>query len=440
MTFDELGLCEPILRAVAEEGYTTPTPIQEAAIPHVLAGKDILGTAQTGTGKTAAFALPILHHLITNPPQPSPRRRTRALILTPTRELAIQVAESFANYGKYAQFKIAVLYGGVNQNPQITLLIHGVDIIVATPGRLLDLMDQGWADVKRAEKLVLDEADNMLDMGFIADIRKIIARTPQWRQTLLFSATMPQEIRRLANEILTDPVEVSVAPVSSAADTVEQSVYFVNAEDKPAALLEYLQSTQRERTLVFTRTKQGADRVAQYLTRAGVRAGSLHSDKMQSVRLQIVERFKSGELPLVVATDIAARGLDIDNVSHVVNYDVPHVAENYVHRIGRTGRAGATGVAVSFCEPRELRHLRAIQRLIRQEIRVAELPGFTKPVRSEGRPARQNRSTSRKAAEGQNPANRSSSSSTNTAVAGPQPTLGQLGGRSRRRKRTPFAR
>lgn len=431
MRFDELGLCEPVLRAVAEEGYSIPTPIQEAAIPHALTGRDVLGTAQTGTGKTAAFALPILHQLISTPPQQSARRRTRALILTPTRELAIQVAESFTTYGKYSEMTTAVLYGGVNQNPQVKLLIHGVDIIVATPGRLLDLLEQGWADVKRIEKLVLDEADNMLDMGFIQDIQKIISKTPQYRQTLLFSATMPSEIRRLASEILTDPIHVSVAPESAAADTVDQSVFFVETDDKPAALVKYLRSTNPERTLVFTRTKQGADRVAQYLTREHIRAGSLHSDKMQSIRLRIVDSFKTGELPLVVATDIASRGLDIDNITHVVNFDVPHIPENYVHRIGRTGRAGATGIAVSFCDPHEKGYLRQIQRLMRKDIRIADLPGFTRHVRGEvaavapARPAKAARPKAELVAAVLAP----------VAPALPRATMGSSGGRSPRSKR-----
>ena len=433
MRFDELGLCEPLLRAIAEEGYTTPTPIQEAAIPHVIRGSDLLGTAQTGTGKTAAFALPILHQLFTNAPAASARRRTRALIITPTRELAIQIGESFATYGKYTDLKTAVVYGGVNQNPQIKLLIHGVDIMVATPGRLLDLVDQGWADVKRVEKLVLDEADSMLDMGFIDDIQKIINKTPQYRQTLLFSATMPGEIRRLASEIMTEAVQVAVAQNSSAADTVEQSVFHVSGDTKPEALLQYLRSTRFERCLVFTRTKQGADRLAQFLTREGVRAGSLHSDKMQSVRQQIVERFKSGEMPLLVATDVASRGLDIDDISHVVNYDIPHVAENYVHRIGRTGRAGATGIAVSFCEPREQNHFRQIQRLIRNEIPVGELAGFTRPVRQQERSQKPARNHSQAPQGGSN-------RQAMAAPAGPKATLGQLAGRSRRRPRSPFSR
>lgn len=379
MRFDELGLIDPLLRAVAEEGYTTPTPIQEAAIPHVMAGKDILGCAQTGTGKTAAFALPILQYLAKNPPAPAPRKRTRALILTPTRELAIQIGESFATYGKHVKLQTAVVYGGVNQNPQVTLLLHGVDIIVATPGRLLDLMEQGWADVKRVEKLVLDEADNMLDMGFIQDVRKIIARTPQWRQTLLFSATMPAEIRRLAQEILTEPVSVQVAAISSAAETVEQSVCFVPADRKPDALVAYINSTGIERILVFTRTRQGADRVARHLNHAGIRAMAMHADKTQQARLKMIEAFKSSAPPVLVATDIAARGLDIDNVSHVVNYEVPHVPENYVHRIGRTGRAGAAGTAMSLCDRSERHYWHAIERLTKQQIRVADLPGFPAP-------------------------------------------------------------
>lgn len=375
MRFDELGLHETILRAVEEEGYLVPTPIQEQAIPHILAGRDILGSAQTGTGKTAAFALPILHHLITKAPAPSSRVRTRALILTPTRELAAQIGESFATYGKYAGLKTAVLFGGVNQNPQVKLLIHGVDIIVATPGRLIDLIDQGWADVKRVEKLVLDEADTMLDMGFIQDMRKIISKTPQWRHTMLFSATMPHEIRALANSILTEPVSVAVAAISSAAETVEQSVIHVDRQHKSDVLVDYLRSEPIERVLVFTKMRSGADRVARDLNQSGIRAEAIHSDKIMSTRTRIIAAFKGELPPVLVATDIAARGLDIDNVSHVVNYDIPIAPEAYVHRIGRTGRAGASGKAVSLCGREERRQLQAIERLIRRQIPQLEPSG-----------------------------------------------------------------
>jgi ATP-dependent RNA helicase RhlE len=371
MTFEQFGLAEPILRAVVAEGYTTPTPVQIKAIPHVLKGRDVLGCAQTGTGKTAAFALPILHRL--GQPQARDRRRVRAirvLVLTPTRELAAQIGLSFGTYGRHTALRQAVIFGGVNQNPQVHALRSGVDILVATPGRLLDLMQQGLVDLRHLEVLVLDEADRMLDMGFIADIRRIIAKVPRRRQTLLFSATMPPDIRELADTILSGPVYVRVAAVSMAADTVGQSVYLVEKRDKPAMLEHFLTNNQVGRALVFTRTKHGADRVARSLSRAGIVAEALHGNKSQNARTRAMSRFKSSTPPVLVATDIAARGLDIDEISHVINYDMPNIPETYVHRIGRTGRAGASGLAVSLCDSQELPYLKDIERLILKPIPV----------------------------------------------------------------------
>ena len=375
MRFEELRLAEPILRAVTAEGYTVPTPLQVKAIPHVLEGRDVLGCAQTGTGKTAAFALPILQRL-----GPAARnqagRAIRVLVLAPTRELAAQIDDSFRAYGRYTGLRSTAIFGGVGQNPQVGALRSGVDILVATPGRLLDLMEQGFIDLRRVGVLVLDEADRMLDMGFIHDIRKIVAKVPAQRQTLLFSATMPDDIRKLADAILRRPVSVHVALVSVAADTVQQSVYFVEKREKPAMLEHFLNANAVTRALVFTRTKHGADRVVRHLSRAGIRAEAIHGNKSQNARVRAMTRFKSGEQPILVATDIAARGLDIDEISHVINYDVPNVPETYVHRIGRTGRAGASGLAVSFCDEEERAYLQDIERLIRRPIPV----GADKPV------------------------------------------------------------
>lgn len=379
MTFRDLRLSEPILRAVLAEGYTTPTPIQVKAIPHVLEGRDVLGCAQTGTGKTAAFALPILQRL--GHARLQDHRRIppiRVLILAPTRELAAQIGDSFRTYGRNTPLRQTVVFGGVSQIPQARALQDGIDILVATPGRLLDLMQQGLVDLRHVEVLVLDEADRMLDMGFIRDIRKIVAKVPTQRQTLLFSATMPAEIRELANAILRRPVSVQIAAASIAADTVEQSVYFVEKTSKPAMLEYFLNNNAITRALVFTRTKHGADRVARHLSRAGICAEAVHGNKSQNARTRAMTRFKSSAPPVLVATDIAARGLDIDEISHVINYDVPNEPETYVHRIGRTGRAGASGLAVSFCDSQERPYLKDIERLIRRLIPVGpdkpELP------------------------------------------------------------------
>ena len=374
MTFEELGLDAALLKAVANEGYHTPTPIQEQAIGHVLAGRDLLGVAQTGTGKTAAFALPTLQRLGQQggPPPKARGRKARMLVLSPTRELATQIAASFSTYGRHTHLRSVLVYGGVSQVPQAKALRDGVDIIVATPGRLLDLMQQGLVNLGAIEILVIDEADRMFDMGFIRDIRKIVAKVPARRQTLLFSATMPEDIRQLADSILTKPVRVQVAAQSAAADTVDQSVYFVEKRNKPTLLTHVIEQFAMTRALVFTRTKHGADRVARHLSRLGIRAEAIHGNKTQGARQRALANFKSARPPILVATDVAARGLDIDEVSHVVNYDLPDVPETYVHRIGRTGRAGASGIAVSFCDRDERENLREIEKLLRKKTVVRD--------------------------------------------------------------------
>ncbi|MBI2826329.1 MAG: DEAD/DEAH box helicase [Planctomycetia bacterium] len=371
MTFTELGLAQPLLRAVASAGYTTPTPIQLQAIPHMLAGRDVLGCAQTGTGKTAAFALPILHRLTHegNPPRGG-GRRIRTLVLSPTRELASQICESFQSYGRNTPLRFTVIFGGVGQRPQEQALRHGVDVVVATPGRLLDLMNQGFVDLRSVEIFVLDEADRMLDMGFLPDLRRVIAALPRARQTLFFSATMPEAIMQLANSILRDPVRIHVAPVKVTTDLIAQSVCFVPKQQKPRLLTHMLRKHAATRALVFTRTKRGADRVARHLNVSGIKAQAIHGNKSQSARQRAMAGFKSTRPPVLVATDLAARGIDVENISHVFNYDLPQEAETYVHRIGRTGRAGATGIAVSFCDHDERAYLKSIERLIRRSLSV----------------------------------------------------------------------
>jgi ATP-dependent RNA helicase RhlE len=388
--FAPLGLIEPLLKAVAAEGYTDPTPIQRQSIPHILAGRDILGCAQTGTGKTAAFALPTIQLLELNK---SAHRKFRALILAPTRELAIQIGESFGNYGAHAKIKYAVIFGGVGQTPQVEALRRGPEVVIATPGRLLDLMGQGYADFGHIEIFVLDEADRMLDMGFIHDVRKVIAALPKKRQNLLFSATMPREIQELADKMLHDPAKVEVAPVSSTADTIDQSLYFVDKKAK-TALLKHLLTERKDmsKCLVFTRTKHGANRVAESLTKAGIGAEAIHGNKSQSARQRALSNFKNGTIRVLVASDIAARGLDVEEISHVVNFDLPNVPETYVHRIGRTGRAMAIGAAISFCDREERPFLRDIERLIRKPVPVVDKhpypPGSAAPEESHERPER----------------------------------------------------
>ena len=397
-TFNELGLIEPILKALHEEGYTHPTPIQQQAIPHLVQGRDLLGCAQTGTGKTAAFAIPILQELSARPQ--TGKRAIKCLILTPTRELAIQIGESFAAYGRHLHQKHTVIFGGVGQKPQTDALQRGVDIVVATPGRLLDLMGQGYVDLKHLEVFVLDEADRMLDMGFIHDVKKVIAKLPAKRQTLFFSATMPPEIAKLANSILSNPVKVEVAPVSSTADTIDQRIFFVDRTDKNKLLLSLLEGPAIREALVFTRTKHGANKVAKVLTQAGFAAEAIHGNKSQSARQNALKGFKEGKLRALVATDIAARGIDIDGLTHVINFDLPNVPETYVHRIGRTGRAGAAGKAISFCDHEEKEYLRDIQKLIRREVPVEkghsfEMVGGPKRAEPEAREPRQPRGPGR---------------------------------------------
>ena len=390
--FSELGLADPIQRALKSRNHVTPTPIQARAIPQLLNGKDMLGIAQTGTGKTAAFALPILHQLSRKRPPKGPRS-PRALILAPTRELAIQIGDEFRAYAIHLQLRHTVIFGGVGQHPQVNALSRGVDIVVATPGRLLDLMNQRRCNLGAVEFLVLDEADRMLDMGFVHDVRKIIAAVPKQRQSLLFSATMPDSIARLAGEILADPVRVEVTPQATPVERIEQSVYHVKATDKVALLAKILDDPALSRVLVFARTKHRANRVAEQLGKRGIAADAIHGNKSQSARQRALKQFRSGNARVLVATDIAARGIDVDSVSHVINYELPHEPESYVHRIGRTARAGAGGTALSFCDPAERAYLRDIERLIGQRLTAigdappAAMPeGRGKANKSRGKP------------------------------------------------------
>jgi ATP-dependent RNA helicase RhlE len=376
MSFEELGLSAPLLRAVTEEGYTSPTPIQSQAIPQVIAGHDLLGCAQTGTGKTAAFALPLLHRLASAEKQPKGQgRRIRALALSPTRELAGQIGDSFRIYGQYTGLRQTVIYGGVGQNAQTRAIKRGVDILVATPGRLIDLMNQGYIDLSHVEIFVLDEADRMLDMGFLPDVKHIISTLPAHRQTLLFSATMPKPIEHLANAILRDPVQIRIAPAKVTTELVGHSVYFVPQKQKSRLLTSFLHSRAVTRALVFTRTKHGADKVSKHLNQSGITANAIHGNKSQSARQRALDDFRSNRTQVLVATDIASRGIDVEGISHVLNYDLPDEPETYVHRIGRTGRAGATGQAITLCDHDERRNLKAIEKLIRQTLQIeTDLP------------------------------------------------------------------
>ncbi len=370
-TFADLGLATPILKALEAEGYTTPTPIQVQAIPHVLAGRDVQGIAQTGTGKTAAFAAPILHRLMLDR-KPAPRRGCRVLVLSPTRELASQIAESFRDYGRQTGMRTTLMFGGVPKARQAKAVANGIDILVATPGRLMDHMQDGAVQLGGVEILVLDEADHMLDLGFIVPIRKIVSTIPPKRQTLFFSATMPKEIATLAGAMLRDPVHVAVAPVATTVERVEQKVIFVETARKRQMLAEILRDSRMSRTLVFTRTKHGADKVTQHLEAVGQPAAAIHGNKSQPQRERALAAFKEGRVRVLVATDIAARGIDVDGVTHVVNFDLPNVPEAYVHRIGRTARAGHAGIAISFCDSSERAFLRGIEKLIRTRISVDE--------------------------------------------------------------------
>ena len=370
MTFEDLKLIEPIRKALIQEGYTTPTPIQAEAIPIVTQGYDLLGCAQTGTGKTAAFSIPIIQKLY-NQQQKERSRGIKALILTPTRELAIQIDESFEAYGRYANLRHSVIFGGVGQKPQTDALQRGVDILIATPGRLLDLINQGYVSLKSLEFFVLDEADRMLDMGFIHDIKRIIPLLPKKRQSLFFSATMPPEIEKLAGTILYKPEKVEVTPASSTVDAIDQFVYYVEKKDKIDLLTSLLTNRALESVLVFARTKHGADKIAKALVKSEIIAEAIHGNKSQNARQRALSNFKDGSTRVLIATDIAARGIDVDNLSHVINYELPNVPETYVHRIGRTGRAGKSGVAFSFCDAEETPLLKDIHKLIGKQIPVA---------------------------------------------------------------------
>ncbi len=372
MSFENLNLIEPILKALKTEGYTTPTPIQEQSIPIVLNRTDLLGCAQTGTGKTAAFAIPILQILHAEKSMERGPKKIKALILTPTRELAIQIDESFAAYGKHVGLSHLVIFGGVSQLHQTNALRNGVDILIATPGRLLDLIDQGYISLAHIKMFVLDEADRMLDMGFIHDVKKLIAKLPAKRQTLFFSATMPAEIASLAGSILNNPSKVEVTPVSSTAEKITQGIYFVEKNNKRSLLLHILKDTSIKTALVFTRTKHGADKVVKDLNKADIQAEAIHGNKSQTARQRALSLFKNGHIRVLVATDIAARGIDVEELSHVINYELPNIPETYVHRIGRTGRAGKSGIAYSFCDAEELEFLRDINKLITFSIPVIE--------------------------------------------------------------------
>jgi len=370
MLFEQLGLSAPLLKALQQEGYTEPTAIQAQAIPPALIGKDILGLAQTGTGKTAAFALPILQLL--NDKQFSGYKHTQALILTPTRELAMQISESFETYGRYTKVKQEVIFGGVSQHTQTIALRNGTDILIATPGRLLDLMNQGYVHLDHLELFVLDEADRMLDMGFINDVKKIMKALPRQKQTMLFSATMPPQIKELVASLLRNPATIQVTPLSSTAERIDQFVYFIPKQRKQSLLVHLLNEKNIRRTLVFTRTKHGADKIAKELKKASIRAEAIHGNKSQNARQSALSNFKQGKIKVLVATDIAARGIDVDALEHVINFDLPDVPETYVHRIGRTGRAGASGIAISFCDYEEKINLADIHKLIAKKIEVVK--------------------------------------------------------------------
>lgn len=368
MTFKDLQIIEPILKALEKKGYTTPTPIQEQAIPILLKNKDLLGCAQTGTGKTAAFAIPILQHIYNKINLNTKQRKIKALVVTPTRELAIQIADSFSDYGHFTGIKNTVIFGGVKQSAQVKVLKSGVDVLVATPGRLLDLTQQGFVSFRDIEYFVLDEADQMLDMGFIHDIKKIIAKLPSRRQSLFFSATMPPNIIELSRKILGDYDRVTIKPEQATAEKVKQAVYYVPKNAKIKLLVHLLQTELFDSTLIFSRTKHGANKIVKLLDREGIRAEAIHGNKSQVARQKALNNFKAGSTKILIATDIAARGIDVDSLSHVVNYDLPNIPETYVHRIGRTGRAGASGISISFCDNDERAYLRDIEKLIKQKV------------------------------------------------------------------------
>jgi ATP-dependent RNA helicase RhlE len=410
--FTGFNLAQPILRAIADEGYTTPSPIQAKAIPALLQGRDLLGVAQTGTGKTAAFSLPLLHRLASNGSKPQ-SRKPRALILAPTRELAGQINDSIRAYGRHMHLRSTVVFGGASIRPQIKTLAQGVHILVATPGRLLDLMNQRHLRLDDVEVFILDEADRMLDMGFIPDVKKITAALPNKRQTMLFSATMPGTIQGLADGLLNDPLKVEVAPAASTVDKIEQSVLFVAKDKKRSLLGELMNDEKIARVLIFTRTKHGADRVARHLHQKGVSSDAIHGNKSQNARQRALKSFRDGKVRALVATDIAARGIDVDGVTHVINFDLPNEPESYVHRIGRTARAGASGIAISFCDLEERGYLRDIEKIIRKSVPVFEDHPFHAPEianhtgPSKGVPQRNNRSRPRQRNRNRNRSGRS---------------------------------
>ena len=382
MRFEDLQLMPEILKALKEEGYTEPTSIQQKAIPLVLKREDVLGSAQTGTGKTAAFAIPIIQHLAKRQ-KPDGKRKVTTLVVTPTRELALQIGDSFTAYAKYTSIKNTVIYGGVGQSSQTQALKRGVDVLVATPGRLLDLMEQGYITLQHVRYFVLDEADRMLDMGFIHDIKKIIAKLPKSRQSLFFSATMPKNIVDLSNQILINPKKVAVNPVSSTAETIQQYLYMTNRENKKELLLHILKDSSIEQVLVFSRTKHGSDRIVRNLRKKKIECAAIHGDKSQNQRQKALKSFKKNQIRVLVATDIAARGIDIDKLRHVINYDIPNESETYVHRIGRCGRAGEDGISISICEPEENAYIRDIEKLIKKKIEVVQdnpFPQTDKPM------------------------------------------------------------
>ena len=399
-SFDQLALCNPLRKALSGLGYQIPTPVQAAAIPPLLEGRDLLGCSQTGTGKTAAFALPILQKFSANRKRPA-RCSTRALVLTPTRELAVQISESFRDYGRYVGLKQVVIYGGVGMHPQIRACTNGVDVVVATPGRLLDLIGRGYLRLDSLEVFVLDEADRMLDMGFLPDIKRLLTLIPQKRQSLFFSATMPPTIATLADSILTDPVKIQISPAATPVERIDQRVLFVSQTDKRALLGEVLKDDLTDRVLVFTRTKHGADRVVAQLVDVKVRAEAIHGNKSQNARQKALNNFRNGHTRVLVATDIASRGIDVEGITHVINYDLPNEPESYVHRIGRTARAGNDGIAISFCAPKEKSYLRDIERLIHQSVPVQDtrtygVSGYAPRGRSKPVPQRANRGHGRR--------------------------------------------
>jgi ATP-dependent RNA helicase RhlE len=383
MRFEDLNIIEPILKAVKEEGYTEPTLIQEKAIPVILDRNDVLGSAQTGTGKTAAFAIPILQHLYNDRQQNHGQRKIKSLVITPTRELAIQIADSFSTYGRYTGIRNTVIYGGVKQASQTSSIRNGIDVLVATPGRLIDLMDQGYVKLNDIEYFVLDEADRMLDMGFIHDIRKIISKLPLKRQSLFFSATMPGSIVELSRKILNNPQKIEATPKATTAETVQQYLYYTNRSTKKDLLHHILNDKQISQVLLFSKTKHGADKITKHLKTQNIRAAAIHGDKGQNQRQKVLQQFKDGEIRVLVATDIAARGIDIDKLKYVINYDIPNISETYIHRIGRAGRAGEEGISISICEPEENGYVKDIEKLINQKLELIQknpFPQTEKPM------------------------------------------------------------